>query len=178
MIEGSEGAIFSVMELEEKKAKDNISRYYKEKEKDYIALIEKKKDEKKAIMKAYYDSIAKNSEGYLKREDYYVRIYEDYKLLLSEFNRAWERTEERIREHPDDYVRFALAKFQQMLGTPESAIASEEFHPYVKYKAPTELSKKKMELRIFRGKAFADFSPSFIKEFVMPLYADKVMGEG
>ena len=53
-------------------------------------------------------------------------------------------------------------------------IASEVFHPYVKYKAPTELSKKKMELRIYRGKAFADFSPSFIKEFVMPL----ICGQG
>ena len=69
MIEGSEQAILSAMELEEKKAKDHIASYYKEKEGEYMALIEKKKGERKAIMKAYYDSIAKNSEGYLKRED-------------------------------------------------------------------------------------------------------------
>ncbi len=177
MIEGNVQAILNVIDAEEKKAKERIAQHYKEKENAYLALIEQKRNGKKAIMKEYYDSILKNSEAYLKREHDYTELYEDYKVLISSFNRAWEKTEKRIGAHPKDYARFALAKFQQMFGKPESAIASAEFYPYMKSESPTELSKKKLELKLYRGNAYADFSPTFIKEFILPLYADKAMGE-
>jgi ABC-type nitrate/sulfonate/bicarbonate transport system substrate-binding protein len=177
MIEGNVQAILNVIDAEEKKAKERIALHYQEKEKMYLALIEKKVKEKKAIMKEYFDSILKNSEAYLKREHDYTELYEDYKVLVSSFNKAWERAEKRISEHPEGYVRFALLKFQEMLGKPDNAIASAEFRPYIQRIVPTELSKKKLVLKIYQGTTYADFSPSFIKEFILPMYADKAMGE-
>lgn len=178
MMVGDEKAVISMIGQEEKKAKESIARHYLEKEREYALLVERKRKEKKAILKQYYESIEARAEGYLKKENEYIKHYEDYKVLISAFNRAWEQAEERISEHPDDYVRFALAKFEGMLGKPDAALASKEFHPRIKYKAPTELSRNRMELRICRGKACADFSPSFIRELILPLYADRAMGEG
>ena len=127
MMQGNVQAILDVIDAEEKKAKERITLHYQEKENAYRVLIEQRRKDKKAIMKDYYDSILKNSEAYLKREHEYTELYEDYKVLISSFNRAWERAEERIKGHPEEYARFALAKFQQMFGKPESAVASAEF---------------------------------------------------
>jgi hypothetical protein len=178
MIVGSPDSILATLAEEEKKAKDNIARFYSGKEKEYAVFIEDKKKQKKAVVKDYYSTIARNAEGYLKREHDYVRLYEDYKVLISAFDQAWEKAEKEIAAHPERYVKFAVDRFQEMMGKPDRAIASAEFRPYMKYKVPTEESQGKLELKIFKGKAYADFSPSFVKELIMPLYADKAMGEG
>ncbi len=177
MIEGDSAGILSSIDEEEKRAKDNISRHYRGRQKDYEGLLEKRKIEKMRIMRKYYSSIVTNAEGYLKRQYDYVKLYEDYKVLIEAFDSEWERLEKRVAADPGAYVRFAMDKFESTLGKPERAVAGEMFGPHLRNKIETAAGAKPDELKLFKGTSYGDFSLGFIKELVMPEYADRAMGE-